>query len=81
LENSVNGGFEWMHIWKLVLAWGCLALFFGIPLVFFGIHLTQLKTEFAAHANEFRYLSDYLKTVTAIIISLAGFSTAEMFKK
>jgi hypothetical protein len=72
-----------MHFWKMVLAWGCLVLFFGIPLIFLTIHLFFLNYEpsFGSHAGEFRYLSDYLKTITAIIISLAGLNTVELFKK
>jgi hypothetical protein len=69
--------------WRVVLAWGCLGLFFGIPLIFFGLHLWSLNHEpsFYSHASEFRYMSDFLKTVTAIIISLAGLGTIELFKK
>jgi hypothetical protein len=72
-----------MHLWKLVLAWVCLVLFFAIPLGFFVLHLTQLNANpaWATRAAEFRYLSDYLKTITAIIISLAGLNTVEIFKK
>jgi hypothetical protein len=72
-----------MAFWKLVLAWCCLATFFGIPLGFFTIHMIALATKypFFQHANEFRYMEGYLKTITAIIISLAGFSTAELFKR
>jgi hypothetical protein len=72
-----------MHLWRLVLAWGCLITFFGMPLIFFGIHLIELKASpsWGSRALEFRYLSDYLKTVTAIIISLAGLGTVELFKK
>jgi hypothetical protein len=72
-----------MSLWKLVLAWVCLVLFFAIPIVFFSIHLLHLNAEpaWATRATEFRYLSDYLKTITAIIISLAGLNTVEIFKK
>jgi hypothetical protein len=72
-----------MNLWKIVLAWGCLISFFAIPSIFFLIHLANLNAEpaWATRAQEFRYLSDYLKTITAIIISLAGFNTVEIFKK
>jgi hypothetical protein len=72
-----------MHLWKLVLAWGCLISFFGIPIIFFTIHMFELNANpaWATRAQEFRYLSDYLKTITAIIISLAGLTTVEIFKK
>lgn len=72
-----------MHLWKLVLAWGCLISFFGIPLIFFVIHMTQLNADppWATRVGEFGYLADFLKTLTAIIISLAGLNTVEVFKK
>jgi hypothetical protein len=72
-----------MNLWKIVLAWGCLISFFGIPSIFFLIHLANLNAEpaWATRVGEFRYLADYLKTITAIIISLAGFNTVEVFKK
>jgi hypothetical protein len=72
-----------MNLWKLVLAWACLFSFFAIPVVFFIIHMTQLNANpaWATRAVEFRYLADYLKTITAIIIALAGLNTVEIFKK
>jgi hypothetical protein len=72
-----------MGIWKVVLAWCCLVMFFGIPFMFFAIHMVSLRTgdSFYEHAKEFKYMSDYLRTITVIIVSLAGFSTAELFKK
>jgi hypothetical protein len=72
-----------MHLWKLVLAWCCLVLFFGIPIVFFSIHISQLNGNptFASHASEFKYMADYLRTITTIIIALAGLNTVEIFKK
>jgi threonine/homoserine efflux transporter RhtA len=73
---------DYMAWWKLVLAWGCLVLFFGVPIVFFVVHMMFLNSEpsFAQHLQEFRYMGDYLRTVTAIIISLAGFNTVELFR-
>ncbi len=34
----------------------------------------------ASFASEFRYLGEYMRTVAAIIISLAGFNTIEIFR-
>jgi hypothetical protein len=72
-----------MERWKLVLAWGCLGLFFGIPLLTLALHLVNLAnpSAFASHLPEFRYFADYMRTITAIIISLAGLHTVELFKK
>jgi hypothetical protein len=68
-----------IEMWKLTLAWGCLIVFFSFPIVMMGVHiLTGPRPDFAL---EFRYMGEYLKTVTAIIISLAGFSTVEIFRK
>jgi hypothetical protein len=68
-----------MERWKLTLAWGCLSVFFLLPIVLFSIHLhLGHSVEFA---KEFRYVGEYLRTVAAIIISLAGFNTAEFFKQ
>ena len=64
--------------WKLSLAWGCLVIFFAFPVVMMTIHL--LKSPYPTFASEFKYVGEYLRTVAAIIISLAGFSTIEVFK-
>jgi hypothetical protein len=69
-----------MDIWKLTLAWGCLGVFFSFPIVMVTIHLSTSPNN-PAFATEFRYLAEYMRTVTAIIISLAGFSTVELFRK
>ena len=63
--------------WKLALAWGCLVIFFIFPVATMAIHLL---TSHANFASEFRYVGEYLRTVAAIIISLAGFNTIEVFK-
>ena len=67
-----------MDIWKLTLAWGCLLVFFGFPIVSIAIHVFYSKDK--GFADEFRYLGEYGKTVTAIIISLAGLNTVEIFR-
>lgn len=68
-----------MDFWKLCLGWGCLSIFFVFPFVMVAIHLhLGVNVDFA---KEFRYVGEYLRTVAAIIISLAGFSTAEVFKR
>lgn len=68
--------------WKVVLAWGCLIVFFGLPILFFMLHMTSIFNGFGLHDGaEFRYLTEFLRTVTAIIISLAGFDTVALFKK
>ena len=72
-----------MQLWKIVLAWGCLGFFFAVPLFFFILHITSLdkNPSFISHIGEFRYMAEYLRTVTVIIVSLAGFNTVELFKK
>jgi hypothetical protein len=67
-------------IWKLVLAWACLVTFFVTPSVLFGFHMFNLGAD-PSFAVEFRWLGEYLRTVTVIIISLAGLNTVELFKK
>jgi hypothetical protein len=58
-------------------------MFFGVPLLLLTLHIYNLQTPaaFIAHLQEFKYFGEYLKTVTAIIISLAGLHTVELFKK
>jgi hypothetical protein len=58
-------------------------MFFGVPLVIFSLHLAHLQnpSAFISHLPEFKYFGEYLKTVTVIIVSLAGLHTAELFKK
>lgn len=68
-----------MEYWKLMLAWGCLGVFFVLPFVMLLIHLLQGHN--VNFAQEFRYIGEYLRTTAAIIISLAGFNTVEIFKK
>jgi hypothetical protein len=69
-----------MQIWKLVLAWVCLVAFFGIPTLLFAFHLSHMGSD-PLFAIEFKWMGEYLRTVTAIIISLAGLNTVELFKK
>jgi hypothetical protein len=72
-----------MDFWKLCLAWGCLGMFFGVPILLLTLHIWNLQTPsaFIQHIQEFKYIGEYLKTVTVIIVSLAGLHTAEFFKK
>jgi hypothetical protein len=67
-----------MERWKLTLAWGSLAVFFTLPFVMLVIHLVQGHN--VNFAQEFRYVGEYLRTTAAIIISLAGLNTVEIFK-
>jgi hypothetical protein len=69
-----------MDIWKLSLAWGCLGIFFVFPFAMVTIHLFHMPQSQSV-ATDFRYIGEYLRTVAAIIIALAGFNTAELFKK
>jgi hypothetical protein len=69
-----------MTAWKIVLAWGCLILFFLFPFAMTAIHLAK-GASYPGFANEFKYLGEYMKVVAAVIISLAGFNTAEVFRK
>lgn len=69
-----------MEHWRLVLAWGCLGLFFAFPFGMLAIHLSK-GASYPNFASEFKYVGEFMKTVAVIIISLAGFSTAEVFKK
>jgi hypothetical protein len=74
------GQMKSMEQWKLVLAWGCLILFFAFPFATVLIHLSKVAS-YPQFAAEFKYLGEYMKTIAVIVISLAGFSTAEIFKK
>jgi hypothetical protein len=69
-----------MEIWKLTLAWGCLIIFFLFPIMLPIIHLVRFP-ESHSFAQDFRYVGEYLRVVAAIIISLAGFNTVEIFRK
>lgn len=67
-------------LWKMVLAWGCVGLFFAFPFAIMAMHIVYLQHPVGQpFITEFRYLGEYLKTVTAIVISLSGFNTVEMF--
>ena len=70
-----------MEIWKLVLAWACLVTFFVTPVVLFIIHIFYHLGKDPSFAVEFKWIGEYLRTITAIIISLAGFNTVELFKR
>jgi hypothetical protein len=58
-------------------------MFFGVPLLVFVLHLFSLdrNPSFISHIGEFKYMAEYLRTVTIIIVSLAGLNTVEIFKK
>ena len=68
-----------MELWKICLGWGCLAIFLILPIILLLIHL-QIGHN-VDFAKEFRYIGEYLRTTAAIIISLAGFNTVEIFRK
>jgi hypothetical protein len=76
-----------LELWKITLAWGCLIVFFGSPFILIGLHFLHMAGAAKADlkgtpfVQEFRYLGEYLKTVTAVIISLAGFNTVELFRR
>jgi hypothetical protein len=78
--NLLDCSLDYMALWKLILAWACLAVFFLLPAVLLAIHTANIGSD-PNFAVEFKWLGEYLKTVTAIIISLAGLSTVEVFKK
>ena len=69
-----------MGLWKLVLAWCCLATFFVTPVVLFVFHTLNMGAD-PSFAIEFKWIGEYLRTVTVIIVSLAGLNTVELFKK
>lgn len=64
----------------MTLAWGCLGLFLVFPFATIIIHLSK-GPSYPGFAAEFKYLGEYMKVVAAVIISLAGFNTVEIFKK
>jgi hypothetical protein len=69
-----------LEIWKATLAWICLASFFSFPIVMPLIHILYMPDS-KSFAQDFKYVGEYTRTVAAIIISLAGFNTVEVFKK
>jgi len=70
-----------MELWKLVLAWACLVTFFVTPIILFVVHIVYHLGKDRAFDSEFKWIGDYLRTVTALIISLAGLNTVELFKR
>lgn len=64
----------------MTLAWGCLGIFFAFPFIMMSIHLSRGSAQ-PGFAQEFKYIGEYMRTTAAVIISLAGFNTAEVFKK
>ena len=78
---SVLGSpFSSLGFWKVALAWGCLFVFFFTPFVLFIFQTFHLGST-PPFVVEFKWVGEYLRTVSAVIISLAGFSTVEVFKK
>jgi len=61
--------------WRTVLNWSAVISFFTIPLVIFTLHVISDEVpwlHFEQHLQEYKYLSVFFQSVTALVFGLAG---------
>jgi len=74
----MNGGKE--PGWRVLLTWGSVITFFGLPLVFFSLHVLSLETPWLHLENHlgqgtFSYLAGFYSANTALVAALAGLNS------
>jgi len=59
-------------LWKMVLNWGTVIVFFALPIAAFAGWL---------HPERLEYLREYMRNITLLVFGLAGLKTWEQFSK
>jgi hypothetical protein len=65
-------------LWRRVLCWGAIGLFFSLPIVVFIIQIAAIQSPWLRleeHLDEFRYLGVFESTLAALVFGLAGLNS------
>ena len=63
--------------WRLVLCWGTVITFLTLPLSVLTIAL--LHPELAAQMREYKFLSKFFESITALVFGLAGLRSVDKY--
>ena len=68
------------ELWRQVLCWGVVITFLTFPLVVFVLHLVSDEVSwfhFSQHISEYKFLTPYFQSITALVFGLAGLNTID----
>ena len=63
--------------WRLILCWGSVITFLMLPLSVFIVAL--LHPELASQIREYKFLSKFFESITALVFGLAGLRSVDKF--
>ena len=63
--------------WRLILCWGTVITFLTLPLSVLVIAL--LHPELAAQIKEYKFLSKFFESITALVFGLAGLRSVDKY--
>ena len=70
------------ELWRQVLCWGSVITFLVAPWLVFILHIISDQTpefHFSAHLNEYKFMTPFFQSVTALIFGLAGLNSLDRF--
>jgi len=65
-------------LWRVVLTWGCVGYFLGLPAIAFIMGLAHIG--FMPGTNIAKFLSDFHFSVSALVAAMAGLNSFDRFK-
>ena len=63
--------------WRLILCWGTVLTFLMLPLSVFAVAL--LHPELASQIREYKFLTKFYESITALVFGLAGLRSFDKF--
>jgi hypothetical protein len=63
--------------WRTSLCWGSVAIFLTLPMVILALALTN--KEFEDHIREYKFLSNFYQSITALVFGLSGLRSFDKF--
>ena len=63
--------------WRLILCWGTVITFLTLPLSVLVIAL--LHPELASQIREYKFLSKFFESITALVFGLAGLRSVDKY--
>lgn len=69
-------------LWRSFLCWGAVLIFLTLPLVIFGLALASREfgwTNFEQHIKEYKFLSSFYQSVTALAFGLSGLRSIDKY--
>jgi hypothetical protein len=65
-------------LWRRVLVWGAIGLFFGLPILAFILQIIAIQSPWfrlEEYLADFRYLGVFESTLAALVFGLAGLNS------